>query len=82
MAAAMSCPGLCRALGSGPEDAELVALGIAQHLPAPSGVDVVGPRGAECQGLLNRSGELAAAQVEMQAVLARFRLGHPQEVDR
>ena len=59
------CPGLCRALGPGSEYAELVALRIAQHLPAPAGVDVVGPGGTECQGLLDRRGVITAAHVQM-----------------
>ena len=58
-------PGLCRALCTGSEYAELVALGIAQHLPAPSGIDVVSPGGAECQGLRDRRGEITAAHVQM-----------------
>ena len=58
-------PGLCRALGPGSEHAELVALGIAEYLPAPSGVDVVSPGGAECQGLRDRRGEITAAHVQM-----------------
>src|SRR5262249_39677267 len=33
------------------------------------------------QGLRNRGGEVAATQVEMQAILARFRLGNREEVE-
>src|SRR5262249_29471964 len=68
--------------GVGLQEAELVALGIAQYLPAAPSVDIVGPGGAERQGLLRRGGEVATTQVEMQAVLARFRLGHWEEVER
>ena len=50
-------PGRCRALGTGAEYAELVALRIAEHLPASPGVDVVGSRGAKCQGLRNGGGD-------------------------
>ena len=75
-------PGLCRALGTRSEDAKLVALGIAQHLPAPASVDIVGPGGAEGQGLLDCCGDITAAHVQMQTVLACFRLGHWQEIER
>ena len=70
------------ALGPGSEDAELVALGIAQHLPAPASVDIVGPRSTECQSLRNRRGEITAAHVQMQTVRACFQLGHRQEIER
>src|SRR4029450_3208086 len=59
----------------------LVPLGVAQDLPAALVVDVVGPGGAQGQGLGGGLGQVAAAQVQVQPVLDRLGLGHAPEVD-
>jgi len=63
------------------EEAELVAFGVAEYLPAASCADVGSGR-AERHGLVDRGGEIAGAQVQVQAVLDGLALEDAQEVDR
>src|SRR5579875_738037 len=61
------------------EDAELVALRVAQHLPAVARVDVLGGLGADGHGLPDGGLVIGGSDVDVQAVLHRFPLRHPQE---
>jgi hypothetical protein len=66
------------------QEAQLVAVGVAASLPSASCscADVVGSARAERHRLVDRGGETAGAQVQVQAMLDALALGDAQELDR
>ena len=62
-----------------PQDAELVAFGIPQDLPAGAVIDVIGTLSPDGESGLDGGLEVRGAQVEMQSVLPTLGLRHGQE---